>query len=96
MRTRILDAVRITLDIDDALLRRAKELAARRGLTLTALIERALRDELREGGGARKPAPDYRMPTFGDADAQVHHEPEELTRVLMEDDATELRRGAKR
>lgn len=92
----MLDAVRTTLVIDDALLRRAKELAARRGLTLSALVERALRDELREGGSARERAPRYRMQTFGDADAEVHHEPEELTRALMEDDETNLRRGAKR
>ncbi|HEX9888829.1 MAG TPA: type II toxin-antitoxin system VapB family antitoxin [Nitriliruptorales bacterium] len=38
--------MRTTLDIDDYVLRRAKELAAQRGTTLTALIEEGLREVL--------------------------------------------------
>ncbi|HET6581792.1 MAG TPA: hypothetical protein VFG69_00070 [Nannocystaceae bacterium] len=34
--------MRTTLDLDDALLAAARELAAQRGLTLTAFVERAL------------------------------------------------------
>jgi Arc/MetJ family transcription regulator len=40
--------VRTTLIIDDALLRQAKQRAARMGLSPGALVERALRDALRE------------------------------------------------
>ena len=40
----MLFCMRTTLDLDDALMRRAKALAAREGVTLTALMERALRD----------------------------------------------------
>jgi len=38
--------MRTTLNLDDELARRAKRLAAERGTTLTALIERGLRDVL--------------------------------------------------
>lgn len=38
--------MRTTLDIDDMLHRRAKELAARTGRSLTAVIEEALREAL--------------------------------------------------
>jgi hypothetical protein len=38
--------MRTTLDLDDALMRRAKKLAAERGTSLTALIEESLRERL--------------------------------------------------
>jgi predicted transcriptional regulator len=38
--------MRTTLDLDDALLRRAKKTAAERGSTLTRVIEEALREHL--------------------------------------------------
>ncbi|HEY4668746.1 MAG TPA: type II toxin-antitoxin system VapB family antitoxin [Tepidiformaceae bacterium] len=52
--------MRTTLDIDDALHRRAKELAARTGRSLTSVIEDALqealsREERRSGTRARLP-----------------------------------------
>lgn len=40
----MLFCMRTTLDLDDALMRRTKALAAREGVTLTALMERALHD----------------------------------------------------
>ena len=40
--------MRTTLNFDDALLRQAKQHAAKTGQTLTALIERSLRAYLRE------------------------------------------------
>jgi hypothetical protein len=42
----MLFCMRTTLDIDDTLHRRAKELAARTGRSLTSVIEDALRDAL--------------------------------------------------
>lgn len=42
----MLFCMRTTLDLDDALMRRAKAAAAERGITLTALMDRALRDAL--------------------------------------------------
>ena len=40
--------MRTTLVIDDAILQRAKTLAARNGTTLSAVVEEALRESLRE------------------------------------------------
>lgn len=48
----MLFCMRTTLDLDDALMRRAKATAARRGMTLTALMDRALRDALDHHGEA--------------------------------------------
>lgn len=56
--------MRTTIRIDDHLLAEAKAAAARRGSTLTALIEEALRQALNstdaEGGRRRLPLPVYR------------------------------------
>lgn len=46
--------MKTTVDLADALLRRAKRLAARRGTTLRAVIEDALRKEL----AAEEPGPE--------------------------------------
>lgn len=88
--------VRTTLVIDDALLRRAKIHAARHGVTLSALVERALRDELRESSSSREASPPYRVPTFGARDRSQDHEPGELTAALLEEDELGLRRGGPR
>lgn len=52
--------MRVTVRVDDGLLREAKSQAARRGVSLSALFEEALRQNLARGGGDR-PA---RLPTF--------------------------------
>lgn len=44
--------MKTTLNIDDGLLRKAKKAAAERGVTLTSIVEDALRSAL-----ARKPSP---------------------------------------
>ena len=49
--------MKMTLNIDDRLIRQAKARAARDGETLTRLIERALRDYLRP---VRGPVGDFR------------------------------------
>jgi Arc/MetJ family transcription regulator len=56
--------MKTTIEISDALLRRAKKLAARRGTTLKAVIEDALRAELAaaEAGAAGR---SIRTHTFG-------------------------------
>ena len=41
--------MKTTLNLDESLMRRAKKLAAERGVTLTATIELALRELLNEG-----------------------------------------------
>jgi hypothetical protein len=47
--------MKTTIDIADPLLRRAKQLAARRNTTLKQVIEEALRSLLQAENGARKP-----------------------------------------
>ena len=47
--------MKTTLEIPDALFRRAKAAAARQGIPLRALVESALADKLRAGAGEEKP-----------------------------------------
>ncbi len=47
--------MRTTLDIDDHVLRQAKQLAAREGKTLTRIVEEALRDRLGRPSKSAKP-----------------------------------------
>ncbi len=56
--------MRTTLDIDDALLKRAKRRAAQENTTLTALIEESLAAHLRAADTARTPARAVRLPVF--------------------------------
>jgi hypothetical protein len=53
----MLFCMRTTLDIDDTLHRRAKELAARTGRSLTSVIEDALRQALRDAERTSRRAP---------------------------------------
>jgi len=55
--------MKTTIDIADPLLRRAKRLAARRGITLKALMESALREELTREQAVRAGVP-VRTHTF--------------------------------
>ena len=50
--------MKITLDLDDELLERAKALAAREGSSLTALIDDGLRLRLRRQGTEKVVGPD--------------------------------------
>jgi len=51
--------MRTTLNLEDTLMHEVKKQAAQRGVTLTALIEEALREQVRRGrqGGSR----DFRL-----------------------------------
>ncbi len=50
--------MRTTLDIDDHVLRRAKQLAAQEGKTLTRIVEEALRERV---GRPRRTEPPFRL-----------------------------------
>ncbi len=56
--------MKTTIEISDVLLRRAKRLAARRGTTLRAVLEQALRAEL-EAEARVTTAPPVETHTFG-------------------------------
>jgi hypothetical protein len=80
--------VRTTLIIDDAVLRQAKQRAARMGLSLSSLVERALREALSE----QQTAPgSFHMPTYGSAGAGLQHEPRDFAEILQDDEAASLR-----
>jgi hypothetical protein len=55
--------MRTTVRLDDALLREAKSHAARRGVSLTALFEEALREKLSRGARPRGERA-AKLPTF--------------------------------
>ena len=68
-------AMRTTLIIDDDLLRQAKRLAAERNVTVSSLVNEALREALRRPLEALAP---FSMPTYGRPDRPVQHEPEDF------------------
>lgn len=80
--------MRTTVIIDDSLLRQAKEHAARLGISLGGLVERALRDALREPQTAPRP---FSMPVYGKPGAGLRHEPRDFAEVLLDEEAKTLR-----
>lgn len=63
--------MRTTLNIDDDLLKEAKIAAVREGTTLTALVERALRERLTRGQSASDSAPALVLPAHIDPHDRV-------------------------
>ena len=94
VRIRMLARMRTTLVLDDALLRRAKIAAARSGSTLSKLVERALRDALRED--TRPVEEPFVFPTYGASPtsrrARADHLPVDFHAALEEDDRATVRR----
>lgn len=69
--------------VDDALYKRARERAASLNMTVSDVVNQALREVL------AKPLPvatKFEMVTFGDATTQTRHEPSDFADVLMQDD----------
>jgi hypothetical protein len=87
----MLTSMRTTLVIEDSVLRRAKALAARNGTTLSAIVEGALRDALRES--AREDGARFVFPTFGDRarKGRVDHSPADLYAALEADESPDPR-----
>ncbi|MBN1611726.1 MAG: type II toxin-antitoxin system VapB family antitoxin [Polyangiaceae bacterium] len=81
--------VRTTLVIDDRLLRKAKEQAASRGVTLSELVTQALRSLLAERPPSRR---QFVMPTYGGSQGPVHHEPADFATDFERDDREALGR----
>jgi hypothetical protein len=76
--------MRTTLVLDDDLLRRAKHRAAERNLTVSDVVNQALRAALSDP--APTPLP-FTMPTYGAAGPPVRHEPSDFDPTL-EDEAS--------
>ncbi len=82
--------VRTTLVLDDQLFREAKRTAATLGVTLSQLVNDALRSALAKR--TTSPAREYRVPTYGDAGKLVHHEPADFAAIEETEDLDRLKR----
>jgi Arc/MetJ family transcription regulator len=81
-------AGRTTLILDDALFRRAKRRAVERALTLSHVVNAALRAALREPAVAAAP---FSMVTFGRPERRVGHEPADFAAAAEDQDLDGLR-----
>jgi hypothetical protein len=80
--------MRTTLVLDDELLRQAKRRAAERALTVSDIVNEALR----EAFARRTPsAPPFSMTTYGRPGGRVRHEPADFAAALEQDDRDRLR-----
>jgi hypothetical protein len=79
--------MRTTINIDDELLAQAKQVAARTGRSLTAVVEDALRESLHRR--AHTYSRDVELPTFGRGGVQPGVDLDDSTALLdlMDDDA---------
>ncbi|MBI2375913.1 MAG: hypothetical protein HYV07_18110 [Deltaproteobacteria bacterium] len=77
--------MRTTIVLDDALFKQAKKQAAEAGLSLSALVERSLRDSLsRDSKRSENGA--YRVVTFGDPANPVDHDPADFSSALVDEE----------
>lgn len=82
--------MRTTLIIDDDVAVAARHRAVSDGITLSALVTRALRAALLEGNAA--PDPPFSMVTWGATSPPKHLTPGELAAVLEQEDIDALAR----
>lgn len=80
--------MRTTLIIDDDLLRQAKLRAAEWKLTVSDVVNNALRECL--GRPVRSVAP-FSLVTYGHSSKRVHHEPADFDTVMEQEDQDRLR-----
>lgn len=84
----MITCMRTTLVLDDGLLRQAKRRAAERNLTVSDVVNEALRDSF----GRRVPAaPPFAMTTYGTRGGRVRHEPSDFAAELEDEDRLGLR-----
>jgi len=85
--------MRTTVQLDDALFRRAKAAAAEAGISLGRLIEDSLRDNLRRASTTDGQRPRrFKMVTFGQGERRVAHQPADLAAVAEAEDLESLGR----
>lgn len=83
----MLTCMRTTLVIDDALLRQAKRRAAERDLTVSDIVNEALRESFRLPPSM---APPFALLTYGEAGRRVRHEPADFAAELEAEDRRRL------
>lgn len=86
---RMIICMRTTLIIDDDLLRQAKLRAAEWKLTVSDVVNNALRECL---GRPARPARPFSLVTYGRSSKRVHHEPAEFDAALEREDQDRLHR----
>jgi hypothetical protein len=86
---RMIIHMRTTLIIDDDLLRQAKLRAAEWNLTVSDVVNKALRECL---GRPVRSAPPFSLITYGRSNERVHHEPADFDAALEREDTDRLRR----
>lgn len=79
--------MRTTLVLDDALLRQAKRRAAERDLTVSDVVNEALRDSFRD---VSPTAPPFSLITYGRADRRVRQEPTDFAAELEYEEHSRL------
>ena len=79
----MLTCMRTTLVLDDQLLKKAKEAAIDRGVTVSEIVNQALRTSLTADHST---AEHFTMPTHGDPGPSVNHGPEDFWHELQSDD----------
>ncbi|MBN2498523.1 MAG: type II toxin-antitoxin system VapB family antitoxin [Deltaproteobacteria bacterium] len=82
--------MRTTLVLDDELVRAAKSRSIELKITLSELVNRALRAALSPRRDT--PEPPFHMPTYGPDEPQVAHEPADFHQALEEEDGSSLSR----
>lgn len=85
----MLICMRTTLVLEDELVRQAKKRATDAGLTLSELVNLALRDKL---AASEAKAARFEMITYGLEKPPVQHEPGDFAEALEHDDTASLGR----
>jgi Bacterial antitoxin of type II TA system, VapB len=83
----MITCMRTTLVIDDVLLRQAKRRAAERDLTVSDVVNEALRESFRQTSPAAAP---FSFVTYGGAGRRVRHEPADFAAELEDEDRRRL------
>ena len=89
MRIHMLICMRTTLVIDDELIRHARLYAAEHNITVSDVVNRALRDSL---GRPAAPAAPFSLITYGRSGKRVRHQPSEFAAALDEEEQARLQR----
>jgi hypothetical protein len=79
--------MRTTVVLDDGLLRQARRRAAERDLTLSDIVNEALRESLRS---TPPDVPPFAMVTYGRPDRRVRHGPSDFALDLEEEDRARI------
>lgn len=83
----MITCMRTTLVIDDGLLRQAKRRAAERDLSVSDVVNEALRESFRESSPT---APPFEFVTYGRRGRRVRHEPSDFATELEDEDRQRL------